>query len=131
MSFFRFLAALICAVVLMSSCHSKTPPALPPPPTAAPAPLGVPPPAPPRPAATPVPSRTDSATPSAEEVFARESLDQLNREHPLSDAFFDYDSPALRDDARRALQADAAWLQRWHQTAIRVDGHCDERGTAE
>jgi peptidoglycan-associated lipoprotein len=131
MSFYRSLA-LICGVVLMSGCHSKTPQALPPPPpTAGRAPLEAPPPAPARPAETPVPSRTVSATPSAEEVFARESLDQLNREHPLSDAFFDLDSSALRDDARSALQADAAWLQKWRQTAIRVDGHCDERGTAE
>ena len=132
MSFCRSAAAVISGVVLVSSCHSKTPPALPPPqPTAAPASLGAPPPAPPRPAATAVPSRTGSTAPSAEEVFARESLDQLNREHPLSDACFDYDSSALRDDARSALQADAAWLQKWHQTAIRIDGHCDERGTAE
>ena len=37
----------------------------------------------------------------------------------------------LRDDARRALQQDAQWLAKWPQTKIRVDGHCDERGTAE
>jgi peptidoglycan-associated lipoprotein len=80
---------------------------------------------------TPAPARTTSAAPSAEELFARESLAQLNGEHPLADAFFDYDSASLRADARSALEADAAWLQKWQHTAIRVDGHCDERGTAE
>jgi peptidoglycan-associated lipoprotein len=29
------------------------------------------------------------------------------------------------------LQQDAQWLAKWPQTVIRVDGHCDERGTAE
>jgi len=37
----------------------------------------------------------------------------------------------LRDDARSVLQRDAAWLAKWPQTRIRIDGHCDERGTAE
>jgi peptidoglycan-associated lipoprotein len=55
----------------------------------------------------------------------------LNSQHPLSDAFFDYDSSALRNDARTVLKTDAAWLEKWRTTAIRVDGHCDERGTAE
>lgn len=131
MSFLRSLVAMTCSVALMSSCHSKTPPALPPPPPTAPAPLGAAPPAPQRAVATPASSRTDSATPSAEEIFARESLAQLNNEHPLSDVFFEYDSADLEDNARSVLQTDAAWLAKWRQTAIRVDGHCDERGTAE
>ena len=32
---------------------------------------------------------------------------------------------------RRVLQQDAQWLAKWPQTVVRVDGHCDERGTAE
>jgi peptidoglycan-associated lipoprotein len=59
------------------------------------------------------------------------SLDQLNAEHPLSDAFFDYDQNALRQDAQQVLQQDAKWLSKWPQTKVRIDGHCDERGTAE
>ena len=31
----------------------------------------------------------------------------------------------------RALQQDAQWLAKWPQTKIRIDGHCDERGSAE
>lgn len=128
----RSLLALAFAIALTTACHSKTPPSLPPPPppAAAPAPLGTPPPAPPR-AATPAPVRPSNAAPTAEELFARESVDQLNSQHPLSDAFFDYDSSTLRDDARTALKTDAAWLEKWRTTDIRIDGHCDERGTAE
>jgi peptidoglycan-associated lipoprotein len=29
------------------------------------------------------------------------------------------------------LQQDAQWLAKWPQTRVRIDGHCDERGTAE
>jgi len=45
--------------------------------------------------------------------------------------FFDYDQNTLRDDARRVLQQDAQWLAKWPQTMIRIDGQCDERGSAE
>jgi peptidoglycan-associated lipoprotein len=45
--------------------------------------------------------------------------------------FFEYDQNALREEGRRVLQQDAQWLSKWPQTVIRIDGHCDERGTAE
>jgi peptidoglycan-associated lipoprotein len=64
-------------------------------------------------------------------LFQRKSLDALNREHPLADAFFDYDQDTLRDDAKHALQQDAQWLSKWPQTKIDIEGHCDERGTPE
>src|SRR5262245_12962843 len=83
-----------------------------------------PPPAPPRAAATPTPL-------SDEELFRRKSLDELNAEHPLGDVFFDYDQNALREDAQVVLQRDAAWLKKWSQTRLTLEGHCDERGSAE
>lgn len=53
----------------------------------------------------------------------------------LQDAFFDYDSNNIRDDARVALSADAEALKRilsdFPDAAIYVEGHCDERGSAE
>ena len=124
--------ALTVAIALASACHTKTPPAIPTPPPAvsAPAPLGATPPAPPTVARASAPA-TPAPSMSAEELFNRESLAQLNGQHPLTDAFFDYDSSVLRDDARSALATDAAWLEKWRQTVIRIDGHCDERGTPE
>ncbi|MBZ5556985.1 MAG: peptidoglycan-associated lipoprotein Pal [Acidobacteriia bacterium] len=89
----------------------------------------------PRPPAPPAPPRmTPPPAPrplTEDEVFARKSLDALNAEHPLSDAFFDYDQSTLRDDARAALQRDAEWLKRWGSTTVTVQGQCDERGSAE
>jgi peptidoglycan-associated lipoprotein len=53
----------------------------------------------------------------------------------LKDAFFDYDQVTVRDDARIALTADADALKRifndFPNATINVEGHCDERGSAE
>jgi peptidoglycan-associated lipoprotein len=68
---------------------------------------------------------------SEDEIFASTSLDALNGQQPLGDAFFDYDSSTIRPDAQQALANDARWLERWPSTKITVSGHCDERGTAE
>jgi peptidoglycan-associated lipoprotein len=88
--------------------------------------------APRAPASPPPPAAARPPAPlSDEELFRRTSLDELNAEHPLNDAFFDYDQNVLRDDARSALQKDAAWLAKWPQTRVLIQGHCDERGTAE
>jgi peptidoglycan-associated lipoprotein len=66
-----------------------------------------------------------------DEIFSRKSVDDLNREMPLGDAFFDYDMFTLRDDARAVLQKNAQYLNRWTTTRITVEGHCDARGTNE
>ena len=53
----------------------------------------------------------------------------------LKDALFDYDSNNIRDDARTALTADAEALKKifadFPNASILVEGHCDERGSAE
>ena len=66
-----------------------------------------------------------------DEIFARKTLDELNKEMPLADTFFDYDMSVLRDEGRAALQKNAEWLRRWTTTRITLEGHCDSRGTAE
>jgi peptidoglycan-associated lipoprotein len=65
------------------------------------------------------------------ELFQRKSLSELNAEQPLGDVFFDYEQNTLREDAKRVLQQDVQWLSKWPQTIVRIDGHCDERGSAE
>ena len=49
----------------------------------------------------------------------------------FSPAFYDYDSYSLRDDARAALDKNARTLREHPKVAITIEGHCDERGTAE
>lgn len=46
-------------------------------------------------------------------------------------ALFDFDSYALREDARAALDKDAGLLRSNAGVNVTVEGHCDERGTAE
>ena len=53
----------------------------------------------------------------------------------LNDAFFDYDSNVIRADARDVLTRDADALKKifadFPNGSIIVEGHCDERGSAE
>jgi peptidoglycan-associated lipoprotein len=85
-----------------------------------------PPPPPPPPAPTPEPKAL-----TEEEVFAKMTLDELNAKAPLGDVYFALDSAELGDDARALLQKNSDWLKRWTSTQVSVEGHCDERGTAE
>ncbi len=114
-------------VAFGAACHAR-PPATTPTRPAVPATVPAKPPAPPPPA----PAAAATPRPLSDaELFRRKSLSELNAEHPLSDAFFDYNQTTLRDDAQRSLQQDADWLAKWPTTKIMVEGHCDERGTAE
>jgi peptidoglycan-associated lipoprotein len=59
--------------------------------------------------------------------------DILNNE--VQDAYFDYDKSDIREDARATLTRDADALKRAFQqfpdATVVVEGHCDERGSAE
>ena len=50
---------------------------------------------------------------------------------PLEDVLFDYDQATLSDQARATLERHALWLQNHRAAQVTVEGHCDERGTAE
>jgi peptidoglycan-associated lipoprotein len=122
------IALSAALAVFVAGCHKKVPAAapVPPPPPPPAAPRTPPPPPPPPPAAAPAPRPL-----SEEEIFARKSVDQLNAEHPLEDAFFDLNKEELRDDAKPALQKDAEWLKKWNSVVVTLEGHCDSRGSAE
>jgi len=45
--------------------------------------------------------------------------------------FFEYDSAALRPDARSTLDALATQIRQQPQCRFVIEGHCDERGTRE
>ena len=45
--------------------------------------------------------------------------------------YFDFDSYSIRSDASRTLAAQAAWLSRYPQVQVRIEGNADERGTRE
>ncbi|MEO8677943.1 MAG: peptidoglycan-associated lipoprotein Pal [Vicinamibacterales bacterium] len=122
--------ASVCVVLALgaAACAKKAPAPAPPPPAppAAPAtPPAPPPPPPPPPAVAPPRPLTE------DDLFARKSLADINAERPLGDVYFDLDAATLKDEGRAALSVNATWLKRWTSTRISVEGHCDERGSAE
>jgi peptidoglycan-associated lipoprotein len=122
--------AALCLVLGLSAaaCGNKQVAVTPPPPTPPTTPTA--PPAPPPPPAPPAAAPAPRAL-TEDEIFAQKSLDQLNKERPLGDVFFDLDSSSIRADARASLSTNADWLKRWTGTRINIEGHCDERGTPE
>lgn len=45
--------------------------------------------------------------------------------------YFDFDAYSIREDAMPVLEAQAAWLRQYPNVTVRIEGNCDERGTAE
>jgi len=45
--------------------------------------------------------------------------------------YFDFDKYDIRADAAPILAAQAAWLARYPDVRVRIEGNCDERGTRE
>lgn len=45
--------------------------------------------------------------------------------------FFGFDKYDLNDEARSTLEAQAAWLKKFPNVTVSVEGHADERGTRE
>ena len=124
-------APLLLALVVtaLGGCGKKVPPVArpvqpPPPPATTPAR----PPAPPEPVAEPpvIPPE-----PVPEDTMESRSLDDLNRDSPLKPVFFDYDSAELTSEGLKTLNTDAAVLRKYPKWVVTIEGHCDERGTAE
>jgi peptidoglycan-associated lipoprotein len=69
--------------------------------------------------------------PVPDESISAGSLDDLNRNSPLQPVFFEYDSSELSPEAQTILQTDAERLRANPRWVITIEGHCDERGTAE
>ena len=121
--------ALIAAVLAAAAACHKTPKIEPVAPTAeaAPPPVTPPPPAPPSPAERlPVPPE-----PVREEAVRSTSLDDLNRNSPLKPAFFALDSAEIDPTAKSVLDGNAALVRQNSSWVVTIEGHCDERGTAE
>jgi len=80
------------------------------------------------PAREPVPV---PAEPVREDAIASSSLDEINKNSPLKPVFFALDSDELTPESQKVLDEDAALLKKYASWAITLEGHCDERGTAE
>ena len=126
-SILKFAAVFLLLAAV--GCHKNQPPVvrpIPPPPGATASTE--------RPPAPPEPVREPTIVPPepvAEDKIASASLDDLNRNSPLKPVFFALDSDALTAENQRTLDEDAALLKRYATWTVTIEGHCDERGTAE
>jgi peptidoglycan-associated lipoprotein len=122
----------VAMLLTLTACGGKKPPvARPmPPPEEAPAVATTParPPVPPTPVREPVPVPPE---PLRDDTIASATLDDLNRNSPLKPAFFELDSSEINAAAKSALDEDGALLKRYPSWTVTIEGHCDERGTAE
>ena len=126
----RPLIFLLMLLVLAGACAKKQPPLgpQPAPPTSA-APPSVAAPAPPAP-----PQRVEESVPVpsiSEDGISNRTLEDLNRNSPLQPAYFGLDSSELDDAGRAIVASNAEVLKKYPTWMVTVEGHCDERGTAE
>ena len=68
---------------------------------------------------------------SPEGAIGSKNLDDLNRESPLAPVYFALDGFDVSAEGRAVLQASAQVLRQQPTWQVTVEGHCDERGTAE
>jgi peptidoglycan-associated lipoprotein len=78
----------------------------------------------------------DTASLSSSGMSARQRS-EINKEEKaaieagLQDVFFGYDLWTISDAGMEALNLDAQWLKAHPGAVMKVEGHCDERGTAD
>jgi peptidoglycan-associated lipoprotein len=108
--------AALAVLLMLAGCAKKATEA--PPTPSAPPPTNTAPPTPSQPA------QPETPAPSAPAPTSGAISD-------LKPVFFDYDSDALRDDARSALDGNAKVLRDNGTLSLVIEGHCDERGTEE
>jgi peptidoglycan-associated lipoprotein len=119
--------AVVLLVLTVAACGKKKPP-LPSPPAEAEPPAVAESSGRPQPVeeAVPVPPE-----PIAEDKIGGRSLDELNRDSPFRPVFFSLDSAELDNDGRAIATTNAETMKKYSSWVITIEGHCDERGTAE
>ncbi|HET7698465.1 MAG TPA: peptidoglycan-associated lipoprotein Pal [Vicinamibacterales bacterium] len=122
--------ALLAAALAAGACGGKKPPVARPMPPPAGSGGGAtnPTPAPP----TPVPETTVPPEPKiTDDPLVSGDLDAINKNSPFQPVFFSLDSFEIEGPAQQALTANAEILKKYPTWVITIEGHCDERGTAE
>ena len=69
--------------------------------------------------------------PVRDDAIASASLDDLNRNSLLKPVMFEFDSSDLSAAAQKTLEENGTVLKKYPTWAVTIEGHCDERGTAE
>lgn len=72
----------------------------------------------------------DSQARLREQARAQKLRDEI-RMFEYEKIYFDFDKAELKPEARDVLKKKAEWLKTNSQFSLRIEGHCDERGTNE
>jgi peptidoglycan-associated lipoprotein len=127
---YGLLVIAMVALLVAGACAKKKPPVARPtsPPPAGAGPTGTRPPAPPEPVreAVPVP-----AEPIASDTLASSDIDAINRNSPFQPVFFGLDQDSIDSAGQQALNTNAELMKKYPTWIITIEGHADERGTAE
>ncbi|MBT3351990.1 MAG: peptidoglycan-associated lipoprotein Pal [Nitrospinaceae bacterium] len=76
-------------------------------------------------------SMKEGSMTEAERRRKRDAFKRSLREFQNAPVYFDFDKSGIRPDMRPVLDRKAQFLLDFPSVRIQVEGHCDERGTAE
>jgi peptidoglycan-associated lipoprotein len=125
------LVLALASLVVSGACKSKNPPIARPTPPPPPSTTASRPPAPPEPVVEPAPVTVPPEPTVESSTLASKSLDEINKQSPLLPVFYEFDSAEMSADAQSALTKNAEVLKQNATWVVSIEGHCDERGTAE
>jgi peptidoglycan-associated lipoprotein len=120
----------VLMLVSVAGCKKPAPPiARPTPPPVSTSPDANRPPAPPTPVSEPRPVPPEPI--AAEDPISGRDIGDINKNSPFQPVFFSLDSSEVDATAQKALNANAEIMKKYPTWVITVEGHADERGTAE
>ena len=128
------IAVIAMSLLVVAACAKRQTPvaATPQPPPNIPAPPQIAssnPPAPPRRVDDPLPVPPQPAVP--DDAATSRTIDDLNRNSPFKPVFFAVDTADLDEMGRATAVANSEVMKKNPSWVITIEGHCDERGTAE
>jgi peptidoglycan-associated lipoprotein len=126
-----FVLLLVLGAIGAGACAKKQPPIArptPPPPTSTTAER---PPAPPEPVSEPAPVTVPPEPSVSSSDIGAGSLDEINKKGVLQPVFFLFDSAEVDQASQAVLAKNAEILKQNPSWVVSIEGHCDERGTAE
>jgi peptidoglycan-associated lipoprotein len=79
----------------------------------------------------PVPEPVVPPEPKVEDPLEVSDIDKVNQNSPFQPVFFAYDSIEIDSAGQQALNSNFSILKKYPKWVITIEGHADERGTAE
>ena len=81
----------------------------------------------------PIPLESGVTSMPLDASWDSKTVDAINNaaDAPLKPIYFSYDSDEISDDAKKILSANAEVLKTYGTWVVTIEGHSDERGTAE